>query len=132
MDTFLADFRKESVLKKQEKHRHHSWEFKQLAVMLANHPNIQTQDVATTLGIHPFMLSRWKKESREGKIKLAKSTTAPPVSDLTQTWKRIRELERENAQLREENDLLKKLEPSGSRTKRPSSRSSRSTEGGSK
>ena len=38
----------------------------------------------------------------------------------------------ENAQLREENDLLKKLEPSGSRRRRKSSRSSRSTEGGSK
>jgi transposase len=100
--------------------------------MLANHPNIQTQDVASTLEIHPFMLSRWKKEWREGKLKLGKSTTAPPVSDLTEAGRRIRELERENAQLREENDLLKKLEPSDSRTKKQSSRSSRSTGGGSK
>jgi transposase-like protein len=45
---------------------------------------------------------------------------------------RIRELERENAQLREENDLLKKLEPSGSPRKRKSSPSSGNTGGGSK
>lgn len=119
-------------MKKQEKHRRYTWEFKHFAVMLANNPNIQSQDVAATLSIHPFMLSRWKKEWREGKLKMSKSTTAPPVSDLTDAARRIRELERENAQLREENDLLKKLEPSGSRTKRRSSRSSRSTEGDSK
>jgi len=119
-------------LKKQEKHRRYPWGFKRFAVMLANHPNIQTQDVATTLSIHPFMLSRWKKEMREGKVKAEKSSSVPPATDLTEAGRRIRELERENAQLREENDLLKKLEPSGSPRKRRSSRSSRSTEGGSK
>lgn len=118
-------------MKKQEKHRRYPWGFKRFAVMLANHPNIQTQDVATTLSIHPFMLSRWKKEMREGKVK-AKISSAPPGTDLTEAGCRIRELERENAQLREENDLLKKLEPSGSRPKKKSSRSSRSTGGGSK
>lgn len=119
-------------MKKQEKHRRHSWDFKRFAVMLASHPNIQTQDVATTLAIHPFMLSRWKKEAREGKLKMGKSPAEPPVIDLSEAGRRIRELERENAQLREENDLLKKLEPSGSRPRKKSSRSSRSTEGGSK
>ena len=116
-------------MKKQEKHRRYPWGFKHFAVLLANHPNIQTQDVATTLSIHPFMLSRWKKEIREGKLKMGKSQAN---TDLTETGRRIRELERENAQLREENDLLKKLEPSGSRRRKRSSRSSRKTEGGSK
>ena len=120
------------ALRNQEKHRHHTWEFKQYAVVLANHPDIRTQDVASALDIHPFMLSRWKKEMREGKLKMSKSSTAPPVSDLTEAGRRIRELERENAQLREENDLLKKLEPSDSRTKKISLRSSRSTGGASK
>lgn len=119
-------------MSKKEKHRHHSWDFKQFAVMLANHPNIQTQDVAATLEIHPFMLSRWKKEMREGKLRMGKLPAAPPATDLTDVGRRIRELERENAQLREENDLLKKLEPSDSRTKKKSSRSLRSTEGDSK
>jgi len=40
-------------------------EFKIQAVRLANHPEIQTQDVAKALDIHPFMLSKWKKDYRE-------------------------------------------------------------------
>src|SRR2546425_3541076 len=46
-------------------------EFKIQAVKLANHPEIQTQDVAHALDIHPFMLSKWKKDYREGKLKPA-------------------------------------------------------------
>jgi len=41
-------------------------EFKIQAVRLANHPEIQTQDVAKALDIHPFMLSKWKKDYRRG------------------------------------------------------------------
>ena len=44
-------------------------EFKVQAVRLSLHPEIQTQDVAQALDIHPFMLSRWKKEYRDGKLK---------------------------------------------------------------
>src|SRR3989442_15487119 len=44
-------------------------EFKIQAVKLALHPEIQTQDVAHALDIHPFMLSKWKKDYREGKLK---------------------------------------------------------------
>ena len=46
-------------------------EFKIQAVRLANHPEIQTQDVARALDIPPFMLSKWKKDYREGKLKPA-------------------------------------------------------------
>ena len=46
----------------------YSKEFKVMAVKVANHPDVQTQDVAALLNIHPFMLSRWKKEFREGKL----------------------------------------------------------------
>lgn len=116
----------------KERHRRHDIGFKLQAVVLAKLPGIRTQDVAGALNIHPFMLSRWKKEMREGKLRMGKSTTAPPATDLTQAARRIRELERENVQLREENDLLKKLEPSRLPRKRKSSRSSRSTGGGSK
>ena len=47
----------------------YSNEFKVQAVRLSLHPDIQTQDVATALDIHPFMLSRWKKDWREGRLK---------------------------------------------------------------
>jgi transposase len=46
-------------------------EFKIQAVRLSLHPEIQTQDVAHALDIHPFMLSKWKKDYREGKLKPA-------------------------------------------------------------
>ena len=46
-------------------------EFKIQAVRLSNHPEIQTQDVAHALDIHPFMLSKWKKDYREGRLKPA-------------------------------------------------------------
>src|SRR3989475_9927178 len=46
-------------------------EFKIQAVRLSLHPEIQTQDVAHALDIHPFMLSKWKKDYREGRLKPA-------------------------------------------------------------
>jgi transposase len=50
---------------RMKEHRY-SKEFKVTAVKLANHGDIQTQDVALALHIHPFMLSRWKKEYGKG------------------------------------------------------------------
>ncbi len=46
-----------------------SHEFKVMAAKMANAPNIETKAVAEVLHIHPFMLSRWKKEVREGTLK---------------------------------------------------------------
>jgi transposase len=31
-------------------------------------PDVRVQDVAESLYIHPFMLSRWRKQAREGLI----------------------------------------------------------------
>ena len=57
-------------------------EFKIQAVRLSLHPEIQTQDVAKALDIHPFMLSKWKKDYREGRLKpvaAAASLSLPKV-----------------------------------------------------
>ena len=70
-------------------HRY-SNEFKIQAVKLSLHPEIQTQDVAHALDIHPFMLSKWKKDYREGKLKPAANAAGlslpgvlrSPVQDL--------------------------------------------------
>ncbi len=43
-------------------------EFKATAVKLSHLPGVQVKDVAEALDIHPFMLSRWRKEYREGII----------------------------------------------------------------
>ena len=49
-------------------HRY-SVEFKLTAVKLSSMPGVQVQTVADALDIHPFMLSRWRKEARDGLLK---------------------------------------------------------------
>ena len=49
-------------------HRY-SVEFKLTAVKLSEMPGVQVQTVADALDIHPFMLSRWRKDAREGVLK---------------------------------------------------------------
>jgi len=46
----------------------YSEEFKATAVALSHLEGVAIQDVAQELDIHPFMLSRWRKEVREGKM----------------------------------------------------------------
>lgn len=114
-----------------KKVKRYSNEFKVQAVKLSLHPEIQTQDVAHALDIHPFMLSKWKKDYREGKLKPAANAAGlslpevlrSPVQDLERRElkgqvKRLqakvearaeaRVLERKLAALQLEHDLLKK------------------------
>jgi len=106
-------------------------EFKIQAVRLSSHPEIQTQDVAQALDIHPFMLSKWKKDYREGRLKpgtsaiglsLPKALRAPradpqkralkhqvkQLEEKVETRVQVRALERKLAALEVEHDLLKK------------------------
>lgn len=46
----------------------HSNEFKATAVRLSQRPGVLVNDVAASLAIHPYMLSRWRKQAREGLI----------------------------------------------------------------
>jgi len=84
-------------------------EFKIKAVQLANQPDILAKDVAESLGIHPIMLYRWRKEYREGKFKMDRRRKKVQIETkkLAEIM-RIQELERENQKLRIENELLKK------------------------
>lgn len=90
----------------------YSNDFKIKAVQLSYQPGLQVQQVAEGLDIHPFMLSRWRKEYRDGKlrsdgqrrVKVAKQQQSTSAKELTE----IDRLKRENARLREENSLLKK------------------------
>ena len=89
----------------------YSNEFKITAIRLAGLPGTLIQDVAKVLDIHPFMLSRWRKEYREGKIA---GEPHPDIEKLTEVEEkvseqsRIRELERALKKAQIENDLLKK------------------------
>ena len=96
--------------------------FKATAVKLSSLPGVLIQDVAAALDVHPFMLSLWRKQVREGVIvarasKLDVETTAE--------LRRLRELERRYKVLREEHELLKKAIRFASDRKRKSSPSSK-------
>jgi transposase-like protein len=49
--------------------RQYSLEFKLKAVKLSQLPGVEVQAVADALEIHPFMLSRWRKEARDGVLR---------------------------------------------------------------
>ena len=106
--------------------RRYSDEFKLAAVRLSQEPGIQVQTVATALAIHPFMLSKWRKDAREGRLRGA-ATATPPTATRTRELARLQQLEREYALLQEEHDLLKKAIRFCSARKATSSPSSRAS-----
>ncbi len=87
-------------------------DFKVKAVKLSYQDGIQVNQVAAGLDIHPFMLSRWRKEYREGKLQgdnqmrvgVNKDKRTISVKKLTENVRLKKEVER----LKKENDLLKK------------------------
>ena len=87
---------------------HYLNEFKVKAVQLSLLDDVQVKDVANTLDIHPFMLSRWRKEYREGKLVADKRQKITSMTKDKKELDRIKKLEKEIAQLKQENDLLKK------------------------
>ena len=95
---------------RMKKHRY-STEFKVTAVKMASAPDIEVQAVAEALEIHPFMLSRWKKEYRDGKLKGKAHADLKEVQRLegaVAEQKKIKKLETALKKAKIENDLLKK------------------------
>jgi transposase len=82
----------------------YSLEFKLTAVRLSEQPGIQVKAVAAALDIHPFMLSRWRKQVRDGELRgRGRDVRVPPPSEI----RRLQELERAHVLLQEEHELLK-------------------------
>ena len=104
--------------------KQYSDKFKIQAVKLSEHPNIQVKDVAESLDIHPFMLSKWRKEYREGKYMDQEQKTHGIDDGKLSEIKRIRELEIKLEKALIENDLLKKAIRFSSEKKKKSSSSS--------
>ena len=106
------------------KTRRYGDRFKATAVQLSSLPGVLIQDVAAALDIHPFMLSLWRKQVRDGVI-VAKT---PKLDVQTKAeLKRLRELERQYKILKEEHELLKKAIRFASEQKSKSSNSSKQT-----
>ncbi len=88
-----------------------------------------SQDVAESLYIHPFMLSRWRKQVREGRI-VAKGIQID--QDTAAELKALRRMKRDYERLKVEHALLKKAIEFTSQQKVRSSRSSSTTKKGSR
>ena len=111
--------------------RRYSLEFKLKAVKLSQLQGVQVQAVADALEIHPFMLSKWRKDARDGvlrgRVSLSTAVKVPPARPM----KRFQSLQRAHALLQEEHALLKKLIRFTSARKPTSSRSSKQNGSGS-
>lgn len=81
-------------------------EFKVKAVKLSEVSGVLVQEVAEALEIHPFMLSKWRKQYREGRLR-ARAGVSPLLRQVYEVRQYSR-LKREYELLREEHELLKK------------------------
>lgn len=86
----------------------YSTEFKIKAVQWSHEPHRSVKEVAEALDIHPFMLSRWRKEFREGKFGMVNKSKAPKAEGKLKEQDELKKLRRRIAELEEENDILKK------------------------
>lgn len=77
-------------------------EFKHEVAALASRPGAKQEQVARDLGVSPYSVARWKKQ--DGGTP-AVSAAGVSVQELE---RRIKALERENADLREQRAILKK------------------------
>ena len=77
-------------------------EFKREIAALASRPGATDTQVARDLGVSPYSVGRWKKLYGH-----ALAASAPGVS-VTELERRLKALERENADLREQRTILKK------------------------
>ena len=94
----------------------YSVEFKIKVVELTNKLDVDTIDIAEVLGLHPVMVYRWRLEHRKGKLipqptrKISmttdKSTPKPKID--TRAIDEVKNLKKEIAKLKKENDFLKK------------------------
>ena len=104
----------------------YSLDFKVKAVKLTRIPGMEVQAVAEALDIHPVMLSRWRQEAREGRLREV-APRARISKKLVREIKRLQDLERDYKLLQEEHELLKKAIRFCSEERQTSSRSSRAS-----
>ena len=83
----------------------YSERFKATEVKLSMLPGVAVHVVAESLYIHPFMLSRWRKEAREGRI-VTKGVQVE--KDAAAELKALRRMKKDYERLKLEHELLKK------------------------
>ena len=98
--------------------------FKATAVRLSELPGVEVQDVAESLYIHPFMLSRWRKEVREGRI-VTKGVRVE--KHVAAELEELRRMKKHYERLKQEHEILKKAIGFTSERRAKSSSSSKRT-----
>ncbi len=83
----------------------YSEEFKATAVRLSHLSDVTVHDVAVSLSIHPFMLSRWRKQVKDGEI-MSKSVKIN--KEAAAELKELRQIKKDYERLKIEHALLKK------------------------
>ena len=112
-----------------KKTQQYTTEFIVKAVEWSHQAHRSVKSVAEGLDIHPFMLSRWGKEYREGKFAMKRVKKAPAdAKKKIQEQDEIARLKRRISELQEENDILKKFQCFQAEERRKRSDSSGSTE----
>jgi len=86
-----------------KKRRKYNREFKKEAVNLVYQRDGKVTEVARGLGISPAILQRWKKE-----LSADPEHAFPGLGKLKDPADELRRLQRENTDLKEERDILKK------------------------
>lgn len=82
----------------------YSDDFKAAAVKLSDLPGVAIKDVADSLYIHQFMLSRWRRDAREGRI----MTKGVEVNkEVAAELKALRRMKKDYERLKLEHELLK-------------------------
>jgi transposase len=98
----------------QERVIEYTVEFKQKVVELTDKLDVNAVDIANVLGLHPMMVYRWRQESREGKFvaqptrRISMTAEPPDRPQPAKEKSEIKRLQREVADLKKENDFLKK------------------------
>lgn len=99
-------------IKSESRVLEYSKDFKIMVVNLSNLEGVQIKRISECIGLHPLMVSRWRKEVRDGKLVADDSRrvqmTLKAPSNLKKTGDKTAQLEKEIKRLKKENDLLKK------------------------
>ena len=88
------------------KRKYYSKQFKLDAIQMFENGEKSMAQVERKLGITNGMLGKWRTELMEAK---GSANAFPGQGNLPEPEARIRQLERENAQLRQEKEILKKV-----------------------
>lgn len=86
----------------KRKRKNYTREFKEEAVKLVTEQGYQVSEAARNLGVHPNMLSRWKREI------LGDNESSSGMGNLNDVQAELQRLRKENKRLKMEREILKK------------------------